>query len=154
MIIGLTCFHNNISDNVNGGRTLTVQTFPTGQTSAETCTDSCFNNGYPLAGMEFADECCTSTCLQPTLILFLIFATDCGLGFENGGAPTPLADCSMPCAGNSSEFCGGPNRLNVRKLQASFCISCSVLHFLGIQLHWNSPPWAYPSRRGRRRRRW
>ena len=33
--------------------------------------------------------------------------------FENGGAPTPLSDCNMACAGNSSEFCGGPNRLNV-----------------------------------------
>ncbi|CAL1701840.1 unnamed protein product [Somion occarium] len=97
------------SDNVNGGRTLTVQTFPTGQTSAETCTDSCFNNGYPLAGMEFADECY------------------CGLGFENGGAPTPLADCSMPCAGNSSEFCGGPNRLN-------------VYNFTGTLPHGPTPP--------------
>ena len=31
----------------------------------------------------------------------------------NGGAPAAASDCNMVCAGNSSEFCGGPNRLNV-----------------------------------------
>ncbi len=31
----------------------------------------------------------------------------------NGGAPATASDCNMVCAGNSSEFCGGPNRLNV-----------------------------------------
>jgi hypothetical protein len=29
------------------------------------------------------------------------------------GAPTPPADCNMACVGNSSEICGGPNRLAV-----------------------------------------
>jgi hypothetical protein len=24
-----------------------------------------------------------------------------------------MADCSMPCTGNGSEFCGGPDRLNL-----------------------------------------
>lgn len=37
----------------------------------------------------------------------------CGLEFDNGGAPIDLSLCSMPCSGNSSEFCGGPNALNV-----------------------------------------
>ena len=76
-------------------RTLTVGVNPTGPNSIETCTAACFNAGYPLSGTEFADECY------------------CGLSFSNGGAPTPLSDCNMPCAGNATEFCGGPNRLNV-----------------------------------------
>jgi hypothetical protein len=38
---------------------------------------------------------------------------DCGSTLANGGVPTPASDCNMVCAGNSSEFCGGPNRLNV-----------------------------------------
>ncbi|KAI0697984.1 copper radical oxidase [Cytidiella melzeri] len=76
-------------------RTLTVTMDPTGPNSIETCTASCFNAGYPLAGTEFADECY------------------CGLTISNGGAPTSLGDCDMPCTGNSSEFCGGPNRLNM-----------------------------------------
>lgn len=36
----------------------------------------------------------------------------CGSSIANGGALTASSDCSMTCAGNSSEFCGGPNRLN------------------------------------------
>lgn len=62
----------------------------------EGCTDACFNAGYPLAGTEFATQCF------------------CGLQFTNGSAATPLTDCDMACAGNGTEFCGGPNRLNVR----------------------------------------
>ena len=37
----------------------------------------------------------------------------CDTQIENGGAPTPLTDCNMACAGNGTELCGGPNRLNV-----------------------------------------
>lgn len=37
---------------------------------------------------------------------------DCGNTLGEG-VPEPAADCNMLCAGNSSEFCGGPNRLNV-----------------------------------------
>ncbi|KAI0086860.1 copper radical oxidase [Irpex rosettiformis] len=88
--VSLGCYSDSTAS-----RTLTVGIDPTGPNSIETCTSACFNAGYPLSGTEFADECY------------------CGLGFSNGGAPTALADCNMPCAGNSSEFCGGPNRLNV-----------------------------------------
>ncbi|KAF9465644.1 copper radical oxidase [Collybia nuda] len=85
-----------ISDNVNGnGRTLAVGMPVTGDMTQAKCTNACFNAGFPLAGAEFAAECY------------------CGATLANGGAPTPAADCSMVCAGNSSEFCGGPNRLNV-----------------------------------------
>lgn len=45
--------------------------------------------------------------------LGLIRPEDCGLEFDNGGAPIAISDCNMACAGNSSEFCGGPNALNV-----------------------------------------
>ncbi|KAH6905304.1 copper radical oxidase [Coprinopsis sp. MPI-PUGE-AT-0042] len=71
------------SDNVGGVRTLANGVA------------ACFNAGYPLAGSEYANECF------------------CGRNLAAGGAVTPAADCSMTCAGNSSEFCGGPNRLNV-----------------------------------------
>ena len=83
------------SESANG-RTLPVQIDTNGPTSIETCTDACFNAGYPLAGAEFATQCF------------------CGLDFTAGSGSTPLQDCNMVCAGNSSEFCGGPNRLNVR----------------------------------------
>ncbi|TCD64794.1 hypothetical protein EIP91_003605 [Steccherinum ochraceum] len=76
-------------------RTLSVPVGVTGNFSVESCTDTCFNAGYPLSGMEFADECY------------------CDTEFRNFGAPATLADCNMPCKDNGTEFCGGPNRLNV-----------------------------------------
>ncbi|KAL0947951.1 hypothetical protein HGRIS_010580 [Hohenbuehelia grisea] len=76
-------------------RTLTVGMGAADTNSVQTCTQTCFNAGYPLSGAEFARECY------------------CGTSFANGGKPTPAADCNMVCAGNSSEFCGGPARLNV-----------------------------------------
>lgn len=39
----------------------------------------------------------------------------CGNTYQNGGQPT-TSGCTMVCAGNSSEFCGGPDRLNVYSL--------------------------------------
>lgn len=40
---------------------------------------------------------------------------DCGSSFSNGGGPAPdgTAGCNMACKGNTSEVCGGPNRLDV-----------------------------------------
>lgn len=42
-----------------------------------------------------------------------VHGLDCGDAFANGGVPAAASDCNMLCAGNSEEFCGGPNRLNV-----------------------------------------
>src|ERR1700722_5692010 len=40
---------------------------------------------------------------------------DCGNSIANGGALAPggISDCNMLCAGNSSEYCGAGNRLDV-----------------------------------------
>jgi hypothetical protein len=50
---------------------------------------------------------------------FTLVFIDCGNIVSNGGAPAPASDCSMACSGNSSEICGGPNRLNVYNNTAS-----------------------------------
>ena len=89
-------FTHKSSDSVTA-RTLTVVPGLTGANTIESCTSACFAAGYHLAGAEYSDECY------------------CGNGFQNGGAPAALADCNMPCAGDASESCGGPDRLNVRK---------------------------------------
>ncbi|KAF8196991.1 glyoxal oxidase N-terminus-domain-containing protein [Pholiota molesta] len=73
------------TDNVNG-RALANGEATTGDVTIESCTTACFNAGFGIAGAEFS---------------------------TNGGAPTAAGDCNMVCQGNSSEFCGGPNRLNV-----------------------------------------
>lgn len=61
------------------------------------CAAACGANGYTISGVEYSGECF------------------CGNSFSNGGGPAPdgLTGCSMTCNGNSSEFCGGPNRLDV-----------------------------------------
>ncbi|KAF9265003.1 WSC-domain-containing protein [Marasmius fiardii PR-910] len=90
--VSLGCY----SDNVNGaGRTLTHGMNMATPTTIEECTSVCFNAGYKFAGTEFSGECY------------------CDTAIASPGAQTPLTDCNMPCAGNSSQFCGGPNRLNL-----------------------------------------
>jgi hypothetical protein len=99
-------------------RTLTVPIAVPGgasNNSVQSCTDTCFSSGYPLAGVEYSHECCTYY-LSPLFVALVHSAwvpKDCSAAIANGGAPTASGDCSMVCSGNSSEFCGGPNRLNV-----------------------------------------
>ena len=81
------------SDNI-GGRTLANAVGVTSNT-IESCTLACQNAGYTLAGMEYSAECW------------------CGTSIQAGGAPASASDCNMLCSGNSTEYCGGPNRLTL-----------------------------------------
>ncbi|KAH7886764.1 copper radical oxidase-like protein [Phlebopus sp. FC_14] len=85
----LGCYNDTI-----GARALAYGVAVSGGVSAETCTTACYNAGYPFAGMEYADECY------------------CGSTIDHNAGPTLITDCDMTCAGDSTEFCGGPNRLN------------------------------------------
>lgn len=62
--------------------------------SVALCTAACEAAGFLLAGVEYAGECF------------------CGNAIANGGAYAGEG-CNMLCNGNASEYCGGPNRLNV-----------------------------------------
>lgn len=42
-----------------------------------------------------------------------VLPKDCGTAINSHAAPAPLAECSTPCTGNGSEFCGGRDRLNL-----------------------------------------
>jgi len=56
-----------------GARTLGVRTTPLGgasNNSVQSCTDACFASGYPLAGVEYSDECCTYHLSPRCLALF------------------------------------------------------------------------------------
>ncbi|THH11527.1 hypothetical protein EW145_g572 [Phellinidium pouzarii] len=53
------------------------------------------STSFIFAGVEFGQECY------------------CDNFIENGGTNASATDCSMACTGNSSELCGGPNRLNL-----------------------------------------
>nr|ABD61575.1 copper radical oxidase [Phanerodontia chrysosporium] len=88
------------NDSVNA-RVLGITANPSGGVSLESCTSACQSMGFKLSGAEYADECY------------------CGNSFANGGAPTQLSDCNMPCAANAGELCGGPNRLTVYNFTGS-----------------------------------
>lgn len=62
------------------------------------CVDACSTGKYTYAGVEYGGECW------------------CGNAFGAGSVPAPDKDCSMTCNDNSTEYCGGPSRLNVYEL--------------------------------------
>lgn len=85
-------------------RTLTSTQLIAPNMTLEVCAAFCSQGqGYQYYGLEFADEC------------------HCGNVFSNGGAlltPTSTpknSTCSMPCARNNTEICGGPNALSMYK---------------------------------------
>ena len=82
-----------ISDDVND------RTLPTGvavtTNTIESCTAACYNAGFPIAGAEYSTQCFCSTSIG------------------GSGALASASDCNMLCSGNSSEYCGGPDRLNL-----------------------------------------
>lgn len=90
----LGCYTDSIT-----ARTLAVRTAVAGNApmTVELCLGACRNAGFAIAGVEYAQECY------------------CGSTLTNGGVPAPDGSdqCKMACQGNSAEFCGGPNRLNI-----------------------------------------
>ncbi len=78
-------------DNANGQRALSVSSYADDGMTVETCAAFCSGSQY--FGLEYGRECY------------------CGNVFTS--QPADSADCSFPCAGNSTETCGAGNRLNV-----------------------------------------
>lgn len=82
------------TDNSNS-RTLYSLSTANDAMSTESCIAYCSTNGYPLAGTEYGRECY------------------CGINIAASGTLATSTDCSFPCAGNSTEICGGNSRINV-----------------------------------------
>ena len=61
----------------------------------EACISYCSGKKYAIAGTEYSQECFCSNVIG------------------GGSIQTPAGDCNMGCSGNSTEACGGPNRLTV-----------------------------------------
>lgn len=85
----------------------------TGKVTVESCTAACQSGGYRYAGMEYSAECCESLHCLSLHFMLIGKRADCGWTLDQGSGPTPISDCGMTCAGNSSEYCGGPNRLSL-----------------------------------------
>jgi WSC domain len=52
---------------------------------------------------------------SPSIAKLIMPLLVCGNTISNGGGPAPngISDCNMPCTGNSSEFCGAGERLDM-----------------------------------------
>jgi hypothetical protein len=72
-----------------------------GNMTIEPCQGACENAGYVFAGVEFGDECWCDNVIR-------------GIGTS-----VSSTDCNMPCSGNTSETCGGSNRINVYRFTPS-----------------------------------
>jgi hypothetical protein len=80
------------------GRTINQADLNDPAMTNQMCADFCFEKGYPYAGTEYYTECF------------------CGSKLATGGVKTSEAECSTPCGGgDTSEPCGGPNRLTLYK---------------------------------------
>ncbi|KAK6383381.1 hypothetical protein LTS17_002673 [Exophiala oligosperma] len=60
----------------------------------ESCLSFCTSQSLPLAGLEYGRECYCASSLPPNTAL-------------------NLTGCSMPCAGDATQTCGGRSRLSV-----------------------------------------
>ncbi|KAJ7481720.1 glyoxal oxidase N-terminus-domain-containing protein [Mycena latifolia] len=77
------------------GRLLTAYSFTSSSLTVETCISTCQSRGWIYAGVEYGNECY------------------CGNGYATTAVSANEKDCSMPCAGKSSEICGAGYRLSV-----------------------------------------
>jgi len=84
------CFTDSVSD-----RALSLQVFVEGAMTVEKCTTACLAHDLTLAGVEYGAECY------------------CADAFSGSNGQPATDGCTMPCAGDSTELCGGGNRLNV-----------------------------------------
>jgi hypothetical protein len=86
----LGCYQDSV-----GKRTLNyASNRDSGIQTVETCTSWCAANRYIYCGLEYGNECYGDYSLPESLT-------------------APDSDCSMPCAGNSSQVCGNGDRLSV-----------------------------------------
>lgn len=72
-------------------RALGGYSFSSSAMTRELCMSRCVAKGFPLAGMEYASECFCGSAYAPD--------------------STSSSGCTMACSGNSTQICGGPNRL-------------------------------------------
>ncbi|KAF8259546.1 copper radical oxidase [Lactarius quietus] len=84
------------TDNVNGQRALQAASYTSNTAmTVESCVAYCSASNYIYAGVEYASQCF------------------CGNTITQGSTGVTLSECNMLCTGNSSEYCGAGNLLNM-----------------------------------------
>ncbi|PTB46771.1 uncharacterized protein TrAFT101_003787 [Trichoderma asperellum] len=82
---------------IDVGRTISAASTTDAAMTNEECTSYCFGLDFPYAGTEYYTQCF------------------CGTTLATGGTNTTATDCNTPCGGNSTQACGGPDRLTLYK---------------------------------------
>ncbi|RDW91110.1 hypothetical protein BP5796_02275 [Coleophoma crateriformis] len=78
------------------GRTLTGGGYTNqANMTSDTCIDYCTIKGFTYAGTELSSMCY------------------CGMSIASNASQAPTSDCASACAGNSTQPCGGSQRLNM-----------------------------------------
>ena len=106
-------------------RTLSDFSYSAPNMTVAMCIDYCNGHGSTYAGLEFANEYVPSRTLHG-------FGDDvnlstsrcyCGKQVAVDRAPRPdiVGNCMMKCAGDSSQYCGGPQRISLYRRCGSSC---------------------------------
>lgn len=90
--VGTWTFYGCVTE-ATAARALGSDSLAADTLTLEDCAEFCA--GYQYFGAEFGRECY------------------CGNSFGTGSTEAPAGDCTMTCAGDSSQFCGAGNRLSV-----------------------------------------
>ena len=107
--IRLQCFHSSPP----AARTLRHFVGRSSDMTVESCLDQCLDGGFTLGGLEAGDECCIINCFWLETIEYLTWPLDCGNALLYQTLSEDVLPCETPCAGNSSEICGGSQLLSV-----------------------------------------
>ncbi|KAG7096376.1 hypothetical protein E1B28_003820 [Marasmius oreades] len=105
-------------------RILPVQQDTCGKNTVEYCLDLCAQQGFPLAGVEYGDECY------------------CGKDWNTFNTVCPN-NCNMTCTANSQEICGGVYAINVYE-RAQLVEKCGEWTAVGCA---EEPKWREGERR-------
>ncbi|KAJ7126404.1 WSC domain-containing protein [Mycena crocata] len=115
------CFSDNLTS-----RALPDFETISGGVTIKNCTSACKANGFGVAGLEFGIECC-----------------------NNSPPPTSLlsdSECHTVCAGNTTEFCGGSNRLTVfEDADGEVCLSTTRPDNFNLAAVFFTPPTTGPT---------
>jgi hypothetical protein len=85
-----------------GYRIMGFQQADSSSQTVASCSSKCASLNYTIAGMEYSSQCFCDNFIR-----------------QNGSLASLDSQCSMACSGNSSQACGGPDRLSVWSSQTT-----------------------------------
>jgi hypothetical protein len=108
------CYVDGVS-----GRILENQQPDNQALTQQSCVEACANAGYTIAGMEYSVQCF------------------CDNDIYNGGAlAADQSDCDDTCSGDSSEICGGGDRMTIYSKGTPQIYAAPAAQTSGLPANW------------------